>query len=113
MGCLGESLCILSLVSPLPYFFKGANVKKLTAKVARRLSKNTRATVALNFPHVIKFLASEARNGHTNTFIDGDLKDLEVIKKELEERGFRCHIEQTGFAEFGTLGGPKFLSVEW
>jgi hypothetical protein len=34
--------------------------------------------------------------GHTDTFIDGDVKDLKVIKKEFEERGFQCHIENVG-----------------
>ena len=84
-------------------------MKKLTAEVAKRLTNKSTASEAKTFQDAINFIASEAKLGHTSTFIDGKLKDLEVIKAELEERGFRCYIEQTGFPP----SGPKFLSVEW
>jgi len=80
-------------------------MKKLTAEVAKNISKRSTASVANTFQDAINFIASQASLGHTNTFIDGKAKDLKVIKKELEERGFRCYIEN--------VGGPQYLSVEW
>lgn len=80
-------------------------MKKLTANVAKRITNKTNRTRPKTFQDVVDFLATEAKNGHSNTFIDGDLKTLETIKTELAERGFRVYIEE--------YTGTPFLSVEW
>lgn len=82
-------------------------MKKLTAKVAKRIAKYSTASDVTTFQKAIDYIAAQAKLGHTNTFLDGELKDLVVIKKELEERGFRCYIDSTG------PNKPKYLSVEW
>lgn len=75
-------------------------MKKFTAKVAKKLSENTKATEPTTFQDVINFLEVEARCGHSNTFIDGKRKTLKVIKKELEERGFNCYLSKSdGYLE--------------
>ena len=80
-------------------------MKKLTAKIARRLTDKSKRAEPKKFQEVIEFIISEARNGHSNTFIDGDEATLKVIEKELNERGFQAGIERY-------LPTP-FLSVYW
>jgi hypothetical protein len=80
-------------------------MKKLTAEVARKISTRSDAGFANTFQDAVNFIAAQAKLGHNNTFIDGSMKDLKVIKAELEERGFRCHLDD--------VGGAEFLSVEW
>lgn len=87
-------------------------MKKMTATVAKELSKLSGTTIT-RFSDAIAIIHLHTILGMTNCFIDGKLNDLKVVKAELEERGFRCHIEQVG-GFFGTPPeGPKFLSVEW
>jgi hypothetical protein len=88
-------------------------MKKLTAKVAKQLSNKSTASYITNFNSAILFIQINAKLGMSNCFIDGTEKNLKVLKKELQERGFRCHIETTG-GFFGSVPTSKpFLSVEW
>lgn len=87
------------------FILRGVIVKKFTVKIAKKLTRKSKASEPKTFQDVIKFIMSEARNGHSNTFIDGDEATLKVIEKELNERGFQAGIERY-------LPTP-FLSVYW
>ncbi len=87
-------------------------MKKLTAKVAKNLSEIHEANKYItSFQEVVHKIELHAKMGFTNCFIDSSDSDLLVLKKELEQRGFRCHIEQTGFEQ--PNHNPKYLTVEW
>lgn len=81
-------------------------MKKLTADVAKRLSSKSDLTIK-SFQDAISIIELHTTLGFTNCFIDGELKDLKVVKVELQDRGFRCFIEDVGNPE------NKFLTVEW
>ena len=80
-------------------------MKKLTADVARKLSKTSTLNEPKNMKQVIDFLVAEAKNGHTNTFIDGSEEVLQFIANELNSRGFKAGLER--YTE------TPFLSVYW
>ena len=78
----------------------------MNAKQAKKLSEEYSEIQYTKLSDVLNYIKSQAKTGHTNTFIDGSVKDLEKFQKALEKRGFRVFIE--------TYNPPtKFLSVEW
>lgn len=86
-------------------------MKKMTQKVAQRLS-NAYSNKQINtFQEVIDRIKLHTEIGFNTCFVDSSKSNLIVIKAELEERGFTCHWQQleTGDSE-DTI---PFLSVEW
>lgn len=88
-------------------------MKKLTAKVAKKMADESTVSFITTFQGAITYIQINAKLGYKNCFIDGSTKKLTVLKKELQERGFRCHIESTGgmFGKHDT--SLPFLTVEW
>lgn len=80
-------------------------MKRLTAKKAKAISEASVTNTPTNMKQVIDFLVSEAKNGHTNTFIDGKEEVLEFIANELNSRGFKAGLER--------YTSTPFLSVYW
>lgn len=80
-------------------------MKKLTAKVAATLSKNSIGSKVNTFQGAIDIILVEAQLGKNNCFIDGELKHLKVINKELKLRGFKTYIE--------SCDNVPYLNVEW
>jgi len=88
-------------------------MKKLTAKIAANMADKSTVSYVTTFQSAITYIQINAKLGYKNCFIDGSKKNLKVLKKELEERGFRCFIETTGgmFGKHDTSN--PFLTVEW
>lgn len=80
-------------------------MKKLTGKRAKQISESSTLNEPKNMKQVIDFILAEAKNGHTNTFIDGKEEVLEFIANELNSRGFKAGLER--------YTQTPFLSVYW
>lgn len=80
-------------------------MRKLTAKIARRIADKSKNNEPKTFQDAIDFIVSEAKNGHSNTFIDGKKVYLEFLADQLKARGFKVNLEKY-------LEKP-FLNVEW
>jgi len=77
----------------------------MNAKQAKKLAEAYSEIQYTKLSDVLAFIKKEASTGHTNTFIDGSVKDLEKFKKALDKRGFRTFVEN--------YNPTPFLSVEW
>jgi len=78
---------------------------KMTAQVARKLTSKSTTSKIKTFQDAIHIIATEAKLGKCNCFIDGQYDDLFVVLKELKERGFKVYQER--------VNNTDYLSVEW
>lgn len=81
-------------------------MKKLTVKVAKKLSNNN-AGLVNTFQDAINYIVSHAKIGYNSCFLEGNLNILKTIKKELEERGFVC------FLDSNKQQTVPYMTVEW